>query len=130
MAALAEAFSFTELIAVLAVSEDKDVPAILDELEPVRHELVVDDQLLAAVDARRRAGRAGRGGLRPGPGPVAERLDDAIEIGVALADEADAEGDGASGWAGGADHRLGDHGRRRPAAARGSAPAERRGSDA
>ena len=27
--------------------------------------------------------------------PVAERLDDAIELGVALADEADAEGDGA-----------------------------------
>jgi len=34
VAALSEAFTFSELIAVLAVSEDKDVPAILDELEP------------------------------------------------------------------------------------------------
>ena len=30
VAALTEAFTFTELIAVLAVSEDKDVPGILE----------------------------------------------------------------------------------------------------
>ena len=35
MGALTEAVSFSELITILAVSEDKDVPGILDELEPV-----------------------------------------------------------------------------------------------
>ena len=35
VAALSESFGATELIAVLAVSEDKDVAGILDELEPV-----------------------------------------------------------------------------------------------
>ncbi len=35
VAALTEAFTLSELIAILAVSEDKDVPGILDELEPV-----------------------------------------------------------------------------------------------
>ena len=35
MAALTEAFCFTDLTAILAVAEDKDVAGILDELEPV-----------------------------------------------------------------------------------------------
>src|SRR5271165_611660 len=41
VAALTEAFTFTELIAILAVSEDKDVTGILDELEPALTHLVV-----------------------------------------------------------------------------------------
>ena len=36
VAAVTEAFSFRTLIAVLAISEDKDVPGVLDQLEPVR----------------------------------------------------------------------------------------------
>ena len=35
MEALTEAFTFTQLVAILAVSEDKDVAGILDQLEPV-----------------------------------------------------------------------------------------------
>ena len=41
--ALTEAFEFTTLIGVLAISEDKDVMGVLDELEPVLSEIVVSD---------------------------------------------------------------------------------------
>ena len=41
VAALTESFALTDLITILAVSEDKDVPGILDELEPVVSELIV-----------------------------------------------------------------------------------------
>ena len=41
MAAVSEAFSFSRLVGVLAVSADKDVAGILDELEPVLSDLVV-----------------------------------------------------------------------------------------
>jgi dihydrofolate synthase/folylpolyglutamate synthase len=87
-AAVTEAFSFTRLVGVLAVSADKDVTGILDELEPVLDDLVVTrnssdrsmppDALAAlAVDV-----------FGPDRVQVAERMDDAIELAVTLADEA------------------------------------------
>ncbi len=90
VAALTEAFAATEVIAILAVSEDKDVPAILDELEPVVSELVV-----TANSSPRSADPAKLAELASavfGPDRVraVARLDDAIELGVGLADEADA----------------------------------------
>ncbi|MGO9080720.1 MAG: bifunctional folylpolyglutamate synthase/dihydrofolate synthase [Streptosporangiaceae bacterium] len=85
--ALTEAFAFSELIAVLAVSEDKDVPGILDQLEPVAAELVV------TTSSSPRSMQAGK--LAELAEPVfgadrvriAPRLDEAIDRGVALADE-------------------------------------------
>src|ERR1700752_1690610 len=41
VAALTEAFSFTDLTAIISVAEDKDVAGILDELKPVVTLLVV-----------------------------------------------------------------------------------------
>ena len=41
MEAVTEAFTFTTLVGVLAVAADKDVPAMLDELEPVVSDLIV-----------------------------------------------------------------------------------------
>lgn len=87
-AAVTEAFSFTRLVGVLAVSADKDVIGILDELEPVLDDLVVtrnssdrsmppDDLAGLAVDV------FGADRVQ-----VAERMDDAIEMAVTLADEA------------------------------------------
>ena len=97
VAGLTEAFRFSELIAVLAVSEDKDVPAILGELEPVVSEVVVTrNSSDRSMDAAKLAELAG-----PVFGPerirLAGRLDDAIEIAVGLADEAsgDRPGDAA-----------------------------------
>jgi dihydrofolate synthase/folylpolyglutamate synthase len=100
VAALTEAFSFTDLIAILAVSEDKDVSGILDELEPAAAQLVV-----TANSSPRSMPAASLHKLAvPVFGPdrvrIAERLDHAIEIGVALADDADAAGEGGPGKAG------------------------------
>ena len=88
--ALSESFTFTGLVVVMAVSEDKDVPGILDELEPVATQLIV-------------TGNSSARSLEPGkladlavsvfgPERVTEtaRLDDAIEVAVRLADEWDA----------------------------------------
>jgi dihydrofolate synthase/folylpolyglutamate synthase len=90
LAALTEAFSLHTLIAILAVSEDKDVDGILGELEPVADELVVtqnssDRSMDPGKLADLAAGVFGQERVR-----VADRLDDAIEIAVGRADEADA----------------------------------------
>jgi folylpolyglutamate synthase/dihydropteroate synthase len=87
-AALAESFGPAEVIAVLAVSADKDVARILDELEPAAAAVVVTrNSSSRSMDPRALAEHA-----RPVFGPdrvhVAERLDDAIELAVSLADEA------------------------------------------
>jgi folylpolyglutamate synthase/dihydropteroate synthase len=94
VAALEEAFSFSELITILAVSEDKDVPGILDQLEPVAAFLIATTNSSGrAMDPDDLADEAesvfGADRVR-----LAERLDDAIAIGVGLADDADARGGG------------------------------------
>jgi dihydrofolate synthase/folylpolyglutamate synthase len=102
VAALEEAFTFTELIAVVAISEDKDVTGVLDELEPIAARLVVTRN-----STDRSMDPAGLADLaEPVFGPdrisVAKRLDDAIELAVTLADEADAGQGGAGAGRGGA----------------------------
>ena len=97
VAAVTEAFSFRTLIAVLAISEDKDVPAVLDQLEPAADGLVVtrnhsDRSMDPAKLADLAAGVFGPDRVR-----VADRLDDAIELAVGMADEAAADGLGGSG---------------------------------
>jgi folylpolyglutamate synthase/dihydropteroate synthase len=92
IAAVEEAFSFSDLIVILAVSEDKDVPGILDQLEPVAARLVATANSSGrSMDAEELADEAeavfGEDRIT-----IAERLDEAIEIGVALADDADASG--------------------------------------
>ncbi len=88
MEAVTEAFTFAALVGVLAVSADKDVPGILDQLEPVISELVVtrnssdrsmDPDKLAEVAASV---------FGPERVHVARRLDDALEMAVGLADDA------------------------------------------
>jgi dihydrofolate synthase/folylpolyglutamate synthase len=89
--AVNESFGAAEVIAVLGVSADKDVAGILDELEPLAAAVVLttnsSPRAMSAADLAALA--------TPVFGPdrvhVAERLDDAIEIAVGLADEASAE---------------------------------------
>jgi dihydrofolate synthase / folylpolyglutamate synthase len=88
MEAVAEAFGFGTLVAVLAVSADKDVRAILDQMEPAVSELVVTrNSSLRSMPADELAALA-----VPVFGPervrVAGRLDDAIGEAAGLADEA------------------------------------------
>jgi dihydrofolate synthase / folylpolyglutamate synthase len=88
MEALTEAFTFASVIGVLAVSEDKDVAGILDQMEPVISELVVTrNSSDRSMDPDKLAELAASvfGVERV---HVARRLDDALEMAVGLADDA------------------------------------------
>jgi dihydrofolate synthase/folylpolyglutamate synthase len=88
VAGLIEAFGFPALIGVLALSEDKDVPGILGELEPAVSELVVTrNSSDRAMDPGKLAELAGAV-LGPERVRAAARLDEAIDVAVTLADEA------------------------------------------
>jgi dihydrofolate synthase/folylpolyglutamate synthase len=97
-AALTEAFTFSGLVGVLAVSMDKDVAGILDELEPVISELVVTrNSSSRSMDPETLAELASEV-FGPDRVRLAERLDEALEIAVGLADDAaGADGLGTSG---------------------------------
>ncbi len=98
MEALTEAFSFTELIAIIAVAADKDIAGILDELEPVATRLVVTGNSSFRSMDPVALGEIAASIFGQDRVSVASRLDDAIELGVALADEADAvDGPGSAG---------------------------------
>lgn len=88
MEALTEAFTFAALIGVLAVSEDKDVPGILDQLEPVVANVVVtrnsSDRSMNPV----KLGELAASVFGAERVQVSARLDDALEHAVALADAA------------------------------------------
>ena len=86
-AAVTEGFSFSRLVGVLAVSADKDVAGMLDELEPVLSDLVVTrNSADRSMPAEEIAGLA-RDVFGADRVQVAARMDDAIEMAVALADE-------------------------------------------
>jgi dihydrofolate synthase / folylpolyglutamate synthase len=88
IAAVTEAFGFGTLVAVLAVSADKDVTGILAEMEPVVTSLVVTRNSAArSMDAGELGGLAA-GVFGPDRVVAVPRLDDAIEAATALADEA------------------------------------------
>ena len=91
MEALTEAFTFASVIGVLAVSEDKDVAGILDQMEPVIAELVVTrNSSDRSMDPDKLAELAASvfGAERV---HAARRLDDALEMAVGLADDASGE---------------------------------------
>jgi dihydrofolate synthase / folylpolyglutamate synthase len=98
--ALTEAFSFTDLIAVVSVLADKDVLGILSELEPAVSHLVATANSSPRAMPGKELGEIAATVFGPERVTVAERLDDAIELGVALADEADAAAGGGPGQAG------------------------------
>jgi len=90
VAAVQEAFAFSHLSGVFAASGDKDVPGILAELEPLLDEIVVtrnssDRSLDPDLTAELAAEVFGEDRVQS-----ADRLDDAIEAAVAIADEATA----------------------------------------
>ena len=98
MAAVTEAFGFETLVAVLAVSADKDVPGMLAELEPAVSSLVVTRNSAARSMDPGELERLAAGVFGPDRVFTAPRLDDAIDIATTLADEAaDAARRGATG---------------------------------
>jgi dihydrofolate synthase / folylpolyglutamate synthase len=88
--ALTESFGFGELIAVLAVSVDKDVAGILDQLEPVAAAVVVTANSSARSMAPALLADLAKDVFGPDRVHTADRLDEAIEIAVSLADESTA----------------------------------------
>jgi len=93
VAAIEETFNFTHLTGVFAASGDKDVPGILAELEPLLDEIVVtrnsSDRSMDTPEVAELATEIfGEDRVRS-----ADRLDDAIEAAVTLADESVGEGD-------------------------------------
>jgi dihydrofolate synthase/folylpolyglutamate synthase len=98
VAALTEAFGFGALVAVLAVSADKDVAGLLGELEPAASSLVVTRNSAARSMDPGVLEHLAAGVFGPDRVFVAPRLDDAIDIATTLADEAaDAAGPGGAG---------------------------------
>ncbi len=86
-AAVTEGFSFSRLVGVLAVSADKDVAGMLDELEPVLSDLVVTRNSADRSMPAEELAELARDVFGADRVQVAARMDDAIEMAVALADE-------------------------------------------
>jgi len=87
-AALAESFGPAEVIAVLAVSADKDVAGVLGELEPAAAAVVATSNSSARSMDPAELAELAKQVFGPDRVHVAGRLDDAIEVAVGLADEA------------------------------------------
>ena len=90
-AALTESFDFDRVIGVVAVFADKDVAGLLDELEPVLSEIVVTTNSSPRSMPADELAELARDIFGEDRVQVAERLDDAIELAVSLADAADAD---------------------------------------
>lgn len=91
LAAITEAFTFAALIGVLAVSADKDVPGILDQLEPVVSDLVVTQNSSDRSMDPEKLAELAAAVFGPERVHTARRLDEALETAVTLADEASGE---------------------------------------
>jgi dihydrofolate synthase / folylpolyglutamate synthase len=85
--ALAESFRFSRLIGVIAVAADKDVTGILEDLEPALTDIVVTTNSLPRSMPAAELGEIAAEIFGEDRVIVSERLDDAIEAAVALADE-------------------------------------------
>jgi folylpolyglutamate synthase/dihydrofolate synthase len=85
--ALTEAFNFSRLVGVLAVSADKDVAGLLDLMEPIINDLVVTRNSSDRSMPPEELAELARGIFGPDRVTEAARMDDAIEIAVTLADQ-------------------------------------------
>jgi folylpolyglutamate synthase/dihydrofolate synthase len=101
LAALTESFTFDRVIGVVAVAEDKDVAGLLEELEPVLSDIVVTVNSSPRAMPADELGELARDIFGEDRVRVARRLDDAIELAVALTDEADADSLSDGGGVGG-----------------------------
>jgi folylpolyglutamate synthase/dihydropteroate synthase len=87
METLTESFGFTRVIGVFAVSEDKDVTGVLAELEPVLSDIVVTTNSSPRSMPAASLAVIAREVFGEDRVVVRDRLDDAIEAAVSLADE-------------------------------------------
>ena len=85
--AVTESFGFSQVIGVVAVMEDKDVAGLLAELEPVLSDIVVTDNSSPRSMPPDSLADIARDVFGEDRVLVRDRLDDAIEAAVGLADE-------------------------------------------
>jgi len=85
--ALTESFDFSRVIGVIAISEDKDVDGLLAELEPVLSEIVVTSNSSPRSLPAEALAEVAREVFDEDRVLVRDRLDDALEAAVGLADE-------------------------------------------
>jgi dihydrofolate synthase/folylpolyglutamate synthase len=85
------------VIGVVAVLEDKDIEGVLGELEPVLSEIVVTTNSSPRAMAADQLAELARDYFGEDRVRVAERLDEAIDIAVSLADDDDAAAAGLPG---------------------------------
>jgi folylpolyglutamate synthase/dihydrofolate synthase len=90
--AIEESFRFTRVVGVFAAAADKDVAGILAELEPLLSDIVVTRNSLDRSMAPQPLAELAAGIFGADRVSVAERLDDAIDMAVALADEERTDG--------------------------------------
>nr|BFE82160.1 hypothetical protein GCM10020093_047610 [Planobispora longispora] len=86
--AVHESFGFAKLIGVVAVFGDKDVRGILELMEPMFDEIVVTRNSSPRSMDVSELGALAEDIFDPERVHRTERLDDAIDLGIALADEA------------------------------------------
>ncbi|MEO3824764.1 folylpolyglutamate synthase/dihydrofolate synthase family protein [Actinomadura sp. B10D3] len=87
VATVTESFGFTRLAGVVAIGADKDVAGVLDQLEPVLAELVVTRNSSPRSMAPEELAELAESIFGPERVHVAERLDDAIDRAIGLAEE-------------------------------------------
>jgi dihydrofolate synthase/folylpolyglutamate synthase len=87
LTAVAEAFQFRRLVAVVGVMADKDATGMLELLEPAVDELVVTQNSSERGLSADELAAAAVPIFGPERVTVEARLDDAIEVGVRLAEE-------------------------------------------
>jgi folylpolyglutamate synthase/dihydropteroate synthase len=87
VATVTESFAFTRLVGVLAVAADKDVAGLLDQLEPVLAELVVTRNSSPRSLPPEELAEIAQGIFGPDRVHAADRLDDAIDRAIGLAEE-------------------------------------------
>ena len=85
--ALHESFRFTRLVGVVALAADKDVTGVLEDLEPVLSQIVATSNSSPRSMGAARLGELAIEVFGEDRVIVRERLDDAIEAAVGLADE-------------------------------------------
>jgi dihydrofolate synthase/folylpolyglutamate synthase len=92
MEALTETFNFDRVIGVVAAMADKDVTGLLAELEPVLSDIVVTTNSSPRSMSAAELAVIAREVFGEDRVQVSDRLDDAIEAAVSLADESDSAG--------------------------------------
>jgi dihydrofolate synthase/folylpolyglutamate synthase len=83
---VSESFGFTRLVGIVAIAADKDVAGVLDQLEPVVTELIVTRNSSARSMPPEELAEIAEGIFAPERVHVADRMDDAIDQAIALAE--------------------------------------------